>query len=113
MEDHTKHYLISGRVQGVGFRRFVQIQARELKLHGWVRNLEDGRVEALVCGPANDLKRFENALKSGPPNARVEAMEVRSTEYKLAAQGGSGNGPAAKGGFIVVEDGDSPWSDKL
>lgn len=76
MGDLTKHYLISGRVQGVGFRAFTARQARELKLRGWVRNLPDGRVEAVAQGDAAAVAEFENRLKKGPPAGRVDALLV-------------------------------------
>lgn len=76
MEDLTKHYLISGRVQGVGFRAFARRQAEELKLKGWVRNLADGRVEALVSGSESLLKDFEGRLRRGPEHGSVESLQV-------------------------------------
>ncbi|NJL26073.1 MAG: acylphosphatase, partial [Calothrix sp. SM1_5_4] len=60
MGDLTKHYLISGRVQGVGFRAFKHRRAVELGLRGWVRNLSDGRVEVLARGPGETLSQFES-----------------------------------------------------
>ena len=76
MGDFTKHYLISGRVQGVGYRAFTARQARELDLKGWVRNLGDGRVEAVAQGPQDAIAEFESRLKKGPPAGRVDAMSV-------------------------------------
>jgi len=74
MEELTKHYLISGRVQGVGYRAFTHRQARELDLKGWVRNLNDGRVEVFASGPGEVLKEFEQRLRSGPSGGRVETL---------------------------------------
>ncbi len=74
---HTKHYFISGRVQGVGFRAFTRRIAEENKLCGWVRNLPDGRVEALVQGPAVALKAFEERLRKGPTNGEVKQVDVK------------------------------------
>ncbi|MBX3020425.1 MAG: acylphosphatase [Bdellovibrionales bacterium] len=74
MEDLTKHYLISGRVQGVGYRAFTHQQARELGLKGWVRNLPDGRVEAVAGGAREVLQEFEARLRRGPPASRVESL---------------------------------------
>jgi acylphosphatase len=72
----ARRFLISGRVQGVGFRWFAaDIAARE-GLHGSVRNLPDGRVEAVAEGDAEAVERFERALRHGPPAARVEDVEV-------------------------------------
>ena len=69
-------YLVSGRVQGVGFRYFIQSAAAREGLHGWVRNLPDGRVEAAAEGEAEAMERFERALRHGPPGARVEQLEI-------------------------------------
>jgi acylphosphatase len=99
MEDLTRHYLISGRVQGVGFRAFAHRTAQMLKLRGWVRNLADGRVEALARGTANGLAEFESRLREGPPAGRVDAMlvkEIRPGEFST---------------FEVRKDGDQPCSE--
>jgi acylphosphatase len=72
----ARRYRISGRVQGVGFRWFTQNAAAGENIHGWVRNLPDGRVEAAAEGEADALDRFERALRHGPPGARVEALDV-------------------------------------
>ncbi len=68
----ASHYLVSGRVQGVGFRAFVADTARAEGLSGWVRNLPDGRVEAHAEGESEALARFEWRLWQGPPAARVD-----------------------------------------
>lgn len=65
---------MSGRVQGVGFRYFVQDRALELGLRGWVRNLPDGSVEAAAAGPPEALDRLEARLRQGPARARVDRM---------------------------------------
>ncbi len=72
----ARRFLISGRVQGVGFRWFVQSAADREGGHGWVRNLPDGRVEAHAEGGAEALERVERAPRHGPPAARVEDVEV-------------------------------------
>jgi acylphosphatase len=72
----ARRYLVSGRVQGVGFRFFAEAAALREGLHGWVRNLPDGRVEALAEGEAEALERFERAIGHGPPGARVERVDV-------------------------------------
>lgn len=66
------HFLIRGRVQGVGFRWFVQREARELELRGWVRNTEDGDVEVVAAGDAEDLNELRRSLRRGPRGARVD-----------------------------------------
>lgn len=65
-----------GRVQGVGFRVFLQSQAIRLGLSGWVRNLPDGRIEAEVDGPAVLVDECIQAVKRGPSLAWVEDIEV-------------------------------------
>jgi acylphosphatase len=66
------HCLVSGRVQGVGFRAFVFRQALELGLCGWARNLPDGRVEAVVQGLDHDRETFISRLRSGSLLSRVD-----------------------------------------
>ena len=72
----TRRYVISGRVQGVGFRYFVRSQAKKMNLGGWVRNLPDGRVESVVTAESEVLVLFESALRSGPSLASVETVET-------------------------------------
>jgi acylphosphatase len=74
----ARYFLVSGRVQGVGFRYFTQAAANREGLHGWVRNLPDGRVEVEAEGDADAVERFERALRQGPRGASVEAMEVEA-----------------------------------
>jgi acylphosphatase len=74
----ARRFLISGRVQGVGFRWFARETADREGVHGWVRNLPDGRVEALAEGDAEALDRFERSLRHGPRGARVDDLEVDS-----------------------------------
>ena len=68
---------MSGRVQGVGFRFFVQDKARELGLSGWARNLDDGRVEVYAAGPEAKLNDLAAALHAGPRMADVRHVEQR------------------------------------
>jgi len=75
----VRRYLISGRVQGVGFRHFVQSVAVREALTGWVRNLEDGRVETAAAGAADAIERFERAIRRGPAGARVDHVDVDDT----------------------------------
>ena len=78
MEQHaTVRLLVSGRVQGVGFRWFVARQAKAFGISGWVRNLPDGRVEIAACGPKSKLMQFESAVADGPPLAKVSHVEKR------------------------------------
>ena len=72
----ARRYVISGRVQGVGFRYFAEAAAAREGLHGSVRNLADGHVEAVAEGEAESVERFERAIRHGPPGARVDHVEV-------------------------------------
>ena len=69
------HLLISGLVQGVWYRASTEQEAQRLGLHGWVRNLPDGRVEALAEGPEAVLQTFIAWCHRGPQHARVEQVE--------------------------------------
>jgi acylphosphatase len=71
------HVIVSGRVQGVFFRGATHAQMRSLGLSGWVRNLPDGRVEAVVEGDDARVERALAFLRRGPPHAKVESVEVR------------------------------------
>ncbi len=76
-----KRYWVSGRVQGVCFRASARICARHLGLSGWVRNMIDGRVEAVACGEQSKLEEFENWLHKGPELARVDSVIVSDLDY--------------------------------
>ena len=78
------HALISGRVQGVWFRHFTREQAEASALTGWVRNLPDGRVEALLCGEEKAVRHVEAWLSRGPELANV--AEVASTDQDHDAE---------------------------
>jgi len=68
------HFLVKGRVQGVGFRWFVHREASELDLKGWVRNTEDGDVEVVVAGAEENLVELRASLKRGPRGSRVDKI---------------------------------------
>ncbi len=72
----TRRFLITGRVQGVGFRFFVHAAAEHHGLRGWVRNLPSGHVEALAEGERETLQEFERQLRQGPPASRVDRVDV-------------------------------------
>ena len=72
--------LVSGQVQGVGYRFFVQRKAQDLELHGYAENLLDGRVEVVAEGFTSDLERLVHWLKQGPPHARVDSVETQYSE---------------------------------
>jgi acylphosphatase len=75
------HFLIQGRVQGVGFRWFVHREASELALRGWVRNTEEGEVEVVAAGSAEDLAELRLSLHRGPRGSRVDhVIEHHLTE---------------------------------
>ena len=74
----ARRFFISGRVQNVGFRWFARDTAAREGVSGWVRNLPDGRVEALVEGDSEAVTRVERALRSGPRGARVDEVYVDS-----------------------------------
>jgi len=85
----TSRFLVSGVVQGVGFRWFVARHARVLGLTGWARNLPDGRVEVVAAGADGAaLARLEERLRAGPAHARVEAVE-REDQIAAAVPPGS------------------------
>jgi acylphosphatase len=68
------HFLVKGRVQGVGFRWFVHREASELELKGWVRNTEDGDVELVVSGNEPNLAELRTSLHRGPRGSRVDKV---------------------------------------
>ncbi len=70
-----RRILVRGRVQGVGYRVFVADTAGRFGLAGWVRNRRDGTVEALLEGPADAVLAAISVCRTGPPGARVEALD--------------------------------------
>jgi acylphosphatase len=80
----ARRFLISGRVQGVGFRYFTQDVATREGVTGFVRNTPDGNVEALVEGDEDAVIRVERAIRMGPGGARVEAVYVSTEEPRGA-----------------------------
>ena len=72
---HARRYLVRGRVQGVGFRWFVQQAAASLQLTGYVRNLDDGRVEVYAAGPVSSLRELNSLLWKGPRFSDVRGVE--------------------------------------
>jgi acylphosphatase len=73
-EPQTRHVLISGRVQGVGFRYWVQQEALRRGLQGFVRNRRDGAVEAAFSGPADAVATMLEACREGPPGSAVTSI---------------------------------------
>lgn len=83
MNEHTIRRVratVSGRVQGVYFRAATREVAADLGLSGWVRNLPDGRVEAVLQGPAATVDKAVEFCRSGPPTASVEDLELTELE---------------------------------
>ena len=81
----TRSYLVSGRVQGIGFRDWVRRTARTHGVRGWVRNREDGRVEAVATAESSILARFESVLREGSAVSRIESVETSDLEEMLFA----------------------------
>ena len=79
-------YIVRGRVQGVGFRDFAQRRAQELGLCGYVRNLDDGNVEAVAVGTAAQLDEFAGFLHRGPMLSDVRSVE--QSEHALLQSSG-------------------------
>jgi acylphosphatase len=73
-----RHVLIRGRVQGVGFRAWVQWSALDRGLEGWVRNRRDGSVEAVFCGEASVVSEMVTACRRGPSGAWVDVLDERT-----------------------------------
>ena len=72
----TVRVIVKGKVQGVGYRAYTEMQAKALKLDGWVRNRSDGTVEAVLAGEPALIERMLIALRVGPPHSAV--INVRS-----------------------------------
>ena len=90
MSAAIRQVTIRGRVQGVGFRYWVEQEAMARGLEGWVRNRRNGSVEALFAGPADVVAGMIALCRRGPPSARVEALEeepASSDALNLRRQG--------------------------
>ena len=80
-ESHiSRHILVHGRVQGVGFRAFVELEAHKRGLEGWVRNRRDGSVEAVFSGEAALIADMIEVCRRGPMGARVDVLHQRDGE---------------------------------
>ncbi len=80
----TRQYIVRGRVQGVGFRWFVEHEARKLGVIGTIRNRDDGAVEAIVAGKEEQLAALKALLQKGPRAARVDSVEELESNYDLS-----------------------------
>jgi acylphosphatase len=78
MSGAIRQVTIQGRVQGVGYRAWVEHQARVHHLEGWVRNRRDGSVEALFAGPTDAVSNMIALCRRGPASARVEAVQDKA-----------------------------------
>ena len=90
MSQAIQQVMVRGLVQGVGYRAWVEYQARQSKLEGWVRNRRDGSVEALFAGPAGVVAEMVALCRHGPPSARVDSVTRESADeeqLKLRRQG--------------------------
>jgi acylphosphatase len=81
-----RRLVIHGRVQGVGYRAFVEEEAAALGLDGWVRNRPDGTVEAVVAGPTDAVEALIAACRKGPFSARVDKVDVHAADAGALAQ---------------------------
>jgi acylphosphatase len=72
----TVHIRVEGRVQGVGYRAWMEAMAARHGLDGWVRNRRDGSVEAVLSGPGDKVAEMLRACERGPPAARVDRVEI-------------------------------------
>lgn len=90
----TARHLVSGKVQGVGFRRFVQRQAEALGVNGWTRNLIDDRVEVMAQGTPEQLQKLFEKVKQGPAFSIVERVDSSEVETETMT------------GFTINPDGD-------
>jgi acylphosphatase len=76
------HVFVSGRVQGVAYRYFVERRAAEIPVTGWVRNLRDGRVEIMAEGEKADLESFLGFLRQGPRMANIDDLDIFWEDYR-------------------------------
>ncbi len=94
----AKHFLVEGVVQGVGFRRFVRKRARNAGALGWVRNLTDGRVEALVQGTDDQVRQVETYISRGPDSGEVEGLSSKVVPVDRDLRG-----------FEILKNGETVW----
>lgn len=97
----SRHYLVSGQVQGVGFRRFIAKRANENQVVGYVRNLQDGRVEIVARGEQHHVATFEIYIRRGPASGHVIAVQVQDCD-DLALLNSCDS-------MTLEQDGAKPW----
>ena len=76
------HVIVTGNVQGVFYRAETAARAKQYEITGWVRNLPDGRVEAILEGEEINVQKIVEFCRKGPPNARVVDLEITRHEWK-------------------------------
>jgi len=82
IEYRRVHIFIGGKVQGVYFRQNTAYKAQELNIKGWIRNLKDGRVEAVFEGERVNMNKLLNWCNNGPKNAIVKDIQIVDEEFK-------------------------------
>ena len=82
MKQNRVHLFVSGRVQGVFFRQSLKVIAKKNNVLGWVRNLTDERVEAILEGDSKSVNSVIDWAKTGPANSRVDNIEIGNEEFK-------------------------------
>jgi acylphosphatase len=80
----VRHYIVKGRVQGVGFRWLVHREAGSRGLKGWVRNTEEGEVEVMVAGSEDKLAELRTVLERGSRGSRVDAVQEKEMDEAMA-----------------------------
>jgi acylphosphatase len=81
----VRHYVVKGRVQGVGFRWLVHREAGARELKGWVRNTDEGEVEIVAAGSAEKLAELRAVLERGSRGSRVDAVQEKDMDETTAA----------------------------
>ena len=82
MKQNRVHLFVSGRVQGVFFRQSLKVIAKKNNVLGWVRNLTDERVEAILEGDSKSINSVIDWAKTGPANSRVDDIKIINEEFK-------------------------------
>ncbi len=81
-----KHLIISGKVQGVGFRYWLKTSAVQKKIFGWTRNLKSGEVEALLVGEKEIINELIKECDLGPPDSIVENIEINDSRSRYSRE---------------------------
>ena len=87
-----RHMIVHGRVQGIGYRAFVEHEALRRGIEGWVRNRRDGSVETLVGGPSAAVEEFLIAARRGPRTAAVASQRIEEADEAALREGGGEHG---------------------